>query len=120
MTHIPTGSQPTPDAAQGPWGHQPAPGTPGQAAAPQPGPHQGWGAPMDPAATQAAWRYSARSKNNTVAWLLWLGGPFLIGLPIHDFYFGGAIEPATPAELEAAHHDHAEIESGEDEKVSTH
>jgi hypothetical protein len=88
VTHIPTGSQPTPDAAQGPWGHQPAPGTPGQAAAPQPGPRQGWGAPMDPAATQAAWRYSARSKNNTVAWLLWLGGPFLIGLPIHDFYFG--------------------------------
>ena len=43
---------------------------------------------MDPAATQAAWRYSARAKNNTVAWLLWLGGPFLIGLPIHDFYFG--------------------------------
>ncbi|WP_068421914.1 cytochrome bc1 complex cytochrome b subunit [Janibacter terrae] len=39
---------------------------------------------------------------------------------LHDFYFGGAVEPVTPAELEAAHHDHGHeaIESGE--KVSTH
>lgn len=44
--------------------------------------------PVDPAVHQAAWRFSARVKNSTVAWLLWIGGPFLIGLPIHDFYFG--------------------------------
>ncbi|WP_181954282.1 TM2 domain-containing protein [Kocuria coralli] len=45
-------------------------------------------APQNPAALQAAWRYSARRKNDTTAWLLWIGGPFLIGLPVHDFYFG--------------------------------
>ena len=39
---------------------------------------------------------------------------------LHDFYFGGAVQPVTPAELEAAHHDHGHeaIESGD--KVSTH
>lgn len=39
---------------------------------------------------------------------------------LHDFYFGGAVHPVTPAELEAAHHDHGHeaIESGD--KVSTH
>lgn len=37
---------------------------------------------------QAAWRFSARRKNDTTAWLLWIGGPFLVGLPVHDFYFG--------------------------------
>lgn len=37
---------------------------------------------------QAAWRFSARRKNDTAAWLLWIGGPFLVGLPVHDFYFG--------------------------------
>ncbi len=37
---------------------------------------------------------------------------------LHRFYFAGVIEPVTPAELEAAHHEHDEIESGE--KVSTH
>lgn len=92
MTHIPSGSQPAPEAGHGPWGQQPAPGSPDQSAAPaaQPGPPQGWVA-ADPATTQAAWRYSARAKNNTVAWLLWIGGPFLVGLPIHDFYFGAIL-----------------------------
>lgn len=40
---------------------------------------------------------------------------------LHDFYFGGVVAPVTPAELEAAHHDHGHheaIESGD--KVSTH
>lgn len=39
---------------------------------------------------------------------------------LHSFYFDGGIEPVSPAELEAAHHDHGHeaIESGD--KVSTH
>lgn len=92
MTHIPSSSQPAPEAGHEPWGQQPAPGSPDQSAAPaaQPGPPQGWVA-ADPATNQAALRYSARAKNNTVAWLLWIGGPFLVGLPIHDFYFGAIL-----------------------------
>ena len=40
---------------------------------------------------------------------------------LHDFYFGGAVEPVSPAELEAAHHDddHEQIEAGEHDKVTT-
>ncbi|WP_068265533.1 cytochrome bc1 complex cytochrome b subunit [Janibacter limosus] len=39
---------------------------------------------------------------------------------LHSFYFDGAVQPVTPAELEAAHHDHAHeaIESGD--KISSH
>ena len=39
---------------------------------------------------------------------------------LHSFYFDGAVEPVTPAELEAAHHehDHEAIESAD--KVSIH
>lgn len=86
----------TPAGLQQPWGGQPGDQQPwgqqtsGQQRAPY-GAAPGWGAPPDPAATQAAWRYSARAKNNTVAWLLWIGGPFLVGLPIHDFYFGAIL-----------------------------
>lgn len=60
----------------------------------QPGPYPGNTHPYASAQgqpspqLQAAWRFSARRKNDTTAWLLWIGGPFLIGLPIHDFYFG--------------------------------
>ncbi|WP_338751962.1 cytochrome b [Janibacter alittae] len=41
---------------------------------------------------------------------------------LHDFYFGGAVEPATPAELEGAHHEHGheQIEASEDDRVSAH
>lgn len=78
------------------YGSPAAPPSPQPDGAAQPiGPAQpvgGYGCPsarpVDPAVNQAAWRFSARVKNNTVAWLLWIGGPFLIGLPIHDFYFG--------------------------------
>ncbi|WP_277455513.1 cytochrome bc complex cytochrome b subunit [Janibacter sp. DB-40] len=40
---------------------------------------------------------------------------------LHDFYFGGAVEPVSPAELEAAHHghDHEQIEAAEHDKVTT-
>ncbi|WP_068257072.1 cytochrome bc1 complex cytochrome b subunit [Janibacter corallicola] len=37
---------------------------------------------------------------------------------LHRFYFAGAVEPVTPQELEAAHEEHGQIESGE--KVSSH
>ncbi|KRE36826.1 ubiquinol-cytochrome c reductase cytochrome b subunit [Janibacter sp. Soil728] len=39
---------------------------------------------------------------------------------LHSFYFDGAVEPVSPAELEAAHHEHGHeaIESGD--KISTH
>ncbi|WP_435198321.1 cytochrome bc1 complex cytochrome b subunit [Janibacter sp. GS2] len=45
---------------------------------------------------------------------------------LHSFYFGGAVDPVSPAELEAAHHDHGHeaIESGDTDrdrdKISTH
>lgn len=41
---------------------------------------------------------------------------------LHSFYFDGAVQPVTPAELEAAHHDHGHeaIESGDKDKISTH
>lgn len=42
--------------------------------------------PHDYAARQAMWRYSARRKNDTAAWLFWIGGPFIVELPLHDFY----------------------------------
>lgn len=118
MSHVPnspdSSSGRTPSAAPQPWdgragdhpqdvdrqqagrqswgqpeaGYPPAPTRP---PAPHPGPLPAWGGPQDPAAVQAAWRYSARAKNSTVAWLLWIGGPFLVGLPIHDFYFGAVL-----------------------------
>ncbi|WP_047692253.1 TM2 domain-containing protein [Kocuria sp. ZOR0020] len=74
---------------QGPHNAHPAaggpiPGPQGPSAGPYAAmPHQ----PASPQ-LQAAWRYSARRKNDTAAWLLWIGGPFLVGLPVHDFYFG--------------------------------
>ncbi len=37
---------------------------------------------------------------------------------LHRFYFAGAVEPVTPQELEAAHEEHEQIESGD--KVSSH
>lgn len=37
---------------------------------------------------QAAWRFSARMKNNTAAWIMWAAAPFVVGVPIHDFYLG--------------------------------
>lgn len=39
---------------------------------------------------------------------------------LYSFYFDGAVQPVTPAELEAAHHEHGHeaIEAGD--KVSTH
>lgn len=45
---------------------------------------------MDPEARsrQAAWRFSARMKNNTAAWIMWAAAPFVVGVPIHDFYLG--------------------------------
>lgn len=45
---------------------------------------------------------------------------------LHSFYFGGDVDPVTPAELEAAHHDHGHeaIESEDTDKdrdsISTH
>lgn len=37
---------------------------------------------------QAAWRLSARNKNNTAAWVMWAAAPFVAGVQIHDFYLG--------------------------------
>lgn len=43
----------------------------------------------DPAlARQAAWRFSARNKNNSAAWIMWALAPFVVGVQIHDFYLG--------------------------------
>lgn len=72
-------------APQGPGPYQPSPYPAGAQPA---GMNPGMNAGQNPAQLQAAWRFSARRKNETAAWLLWIGGPFLVGLPIHDFYFG--------------------------------
>lgn len=39
---------------------------------------------------------------------------------LHSFYFDGAVEPVTPAELEAAHHEHGHEAIESADKVSTH
>lgn len=43
---------------------------------------------------------------------------------LHSFFFAGSVEPATPAELEAAHHDHGHeaIEAPDEDRdrISTH
>lgn len=73
MSYAPQNPQPlSPNAGPYPTGQQQFPGSP----------------PQNSPQLQAAWRYSARRKNDTAAWLLWIGGPFLIGIPVHDFYFG--------------------------------
>lgn len=43
---------------------------------------------MDPAVVQAGWRYSARSKNQGLAWGLWAGSALLGLIPLHIFYLG--------------------------------
>lgn len=57
----------------GPWPARPGPWTP---------------APMDPAHRQAAVRYEARAKTPIAAWILWILGPFMLHVPVHDFYLG--------------------------------
>lgn len=44
--------------------------------------------PMDPAVVQAGWRYSARSKNQGLAWGLWAGSALIGMIPLHAFYLG--------------------------------
>lgn len=39
---------------------------------------------------------------------------------LHSFYFDGAVEPVTPAELEAAHHEHGHEAIESADKVSIH
>ena len=43
---------------------------------------------MDPAVVQAGWRYSARSKNQGLAWGLWAGSALIGLIPLHAFYLG--------------------------------
>lgn len=86
MSHIPHPAE-HPSQAVPAGASQPMPGQHAPYGAPAGAP-QGWVAPQSPAAAQAASRYAARAKNDTVAWLLWISGPFLVGLPIHDFYLG--------------------------------
>ncbi|MCT1591409.1 TM2 domain-containing protein [Kocuria palustris] len=57
----------------GPWPARPGPWTP---------------APMDPAHRQAAVRYEARAKKPIAAWILWILGPFMLHVHVHDFYLG--------------------------------
>ncbi|MDO5618818.1 hypothetical protein [Kocuria sp.] len=57
----------------------------------QPGPAGLENADAAARSRQAAWRFSARMKNNTAAWIMWAAAPFVVGVPIHDFYLGSIL-----------------------------
>jgi hypothetical protein len=53
-------------------------------------------------AVVGAVRYEARAKKPIAAWILWILGPFLLHVPVHDFYLGGAAQKTGPGPVMAA------------------